>query len=116
MLQAIRDNKVDMLISVQHPWLLSRAVLEAVGYSAINFHNGKLPDYRGRQAAARAIENGDTEYTVTCHRIDEGMDTGDILDELTFPVVHPTTVDRLYRMADMMALVLFNRVLQRMTA
>lgn len=116
LLEAIERHNVDMLISVQHPWLLSRDVLEAVYYAAINFHNGKLPDYAGHNAAARAIENGDKEYTVTCHRIDEGMDTGDILDELTFPIVYPTTADQLYRFADLMSTILFGRVLRTMEA
>ena len=45
----------------------------------INIHPSALPYYRGPVPTAWAIENGETQFGITIHYMDEGIDTGDIL-------------------------------------
>src|SRR3989442_1743128 len=56
------------------PWMLQ---LPALGN--INLHASLLPKYRGAAPIQWAIANGETVTGVTTMRIDEGLDTGDIL-------------------------------------
>lgn len=56
------------------PWMLSLP-----RHGNLNLHASLLPKYRGAAPIQWAIANGETETGVTTMRIDEGLDTGDIL-------------------------------------
>jgi methionyl-tRNA formyltransferase len=56
------------------PWMLSLAPL-----GNLNLHASLLPKYRGAAPIQWAIANGETLTGVTTMRINEGLDTGDIL-------------------------------------
>jgi methionyl-tRNA formyltransferase len=56
------------------PWML-----ELPKYGNINLHASLLPKYRGAAPIQWAIANGETVTGVTTIRIDESLDTGDIL-------------------------------------
>ena len=45
----------------------------------INCHAGALPFYRGRNVLNWVLINGESEFGITVHYIDEGIDTGAIL-------------------------------------
>ena len=47
----------------------------------INIHPSLLPDYKGLNTHARAIENGEEKAGCTVHRVTEELDSGEILDQ-----------------------------------
>jgi methionyl-tRNA formyltransferase len=49
-----------------------------------NFHPAPLPEYKGRDLCYHAIMNGEKEFGATIHYMDEGFDTGDIVEVLRF--------------------------------
>lgn len=51
-----------------------------------NVHFGILPFYRGSQTLSHAIINGDSEFGVSFHLVDTGIDTGPIYDIMKFPL------------------------------
>lgn len=51
---------------------------------AVNFHPSPLPEGRGPYPLVRAILEGRSNWAVTCHRIDDKFDQGDILDAESF--------------------------------
>ncbi len=55
-------------------------------HGTLNVHASLLPKYRGAAPVAHAILNGERQTGVTIMRIDEGMDTGDILAQKATPV------------------------------
>lgn len=61
----------------------------------VGFHSAKLPEYPGRAPVANAILRGDTTLTNTMLWLDEGVDTGDIIDTRTFSI--GTQPDAIYR-------------------
>lgn len=58
-----------------------------------NVHFSKLPAYRGMYTSAWPILNGESESGVTLHEIDLGIDTGDIVDQLSFKIAGMTCQD-----------------------
>lgn len=56
------------------PWMLTLP-----RYGNINLHGSLLPKYRGAAPIQWAIARGETVTGVTTMRLDEGLDTGDIL-------------------------------------
>ena len=51
-----------------------------------NFHFSLLPKYRGCHTNFFQIFNGEKFSGVTLHKIDNGIDTGPILDQIKFPI------------------------------
>lgn len=96
LLKCIQEQSVDTLLCVQHPWILPRALLEAVSFRAINFHNAKLPEYKGYNAVNHAILNGDETFTCTAHWMSEEVDVGEICYEAVFAIEPIDTALSLY--------------------
>jgi methionyl-tRNA formyltransferase len=61
-----------------------------------NIHFSKLPAYKGMYTSALPILNGETQSGVTLHKIDNGIDTGDIIDQSTFELLVTYTARSLY--------------------
>lgn len=76
-------------------WRILRApLLGAARLGVINFHPAPLPELRGTGGYNVAILDGHREYGVTAHYVDEGIDTGPIIECCRFPIdlEHETAV------------------------
>jgi methionyl-tRNA formyltransferase len=101
-ISAIHEEGADLLISVQHNWILSKEVLKAVDGWAFNLHNARLPHYKGYNSISHAILNGDESYYSTIHWMEEEVDSGAIAFEVLTPIrrddtalsLHRKTIDR----------------------
>ena len=51
-----------------------------------NIHFSLLPKYKGMYTSAIPLLNGECQSGVTLHRIDAGIDTGDIIDQQAFSI------------------------------
>jgi methionyl-tRNA formyltransferase len=60
-------------------------------YGDLNVHGSLLPKYRGAAPIQWAVANGETETGITTMRIDEGLDTGDILLQQRVPILPQQT-------------------------
>ena len=69
----------DAIIVVGYGRIIPPWMLELPPLGNINLHASLLPKYRGAAPIQWAIANGETVTGVTTMRIDEGLDTGDIL-------------------------------------
>ncbi|MCS7314136.1 MAG: methionyl-tRNA formyltransferase [Bryobacterales bacterium] len=59
--------------------IIPPAIFQIPRHGIVNVHASLLPRYRGAAPIEWAIANGETRTGVTTIRIDEGLDTGDIL-------------------------------------
>ncbi|MFZ5427686.1 MAG: formyltransferase family protein [Thermodesulfobacteriota bacterium] len=96
LLAAMKVAGVDLLISVQHPWILPSVVIEATPRGAFNLHNARLPDYRGHGSISHAILHGDQTYATTIHWMAPEVDRGPIVCEQEVPVGPGETALSLY--------------------
>lgn len=71
--------EADVLVVVAYGRILPKYYLEEFKYGAVNVHFSLLPKYRGAAPVNWAIVNGETKTGITTMKMDEGMDTGDIL-------------------------------------
>lgn len=69
----------DLIVVVAYGRILPPSLLELPPLGCINVHGSLLPKYRGAAPIQWAVINGETEVGVTVMRMDEGMDTGNIL-------------------------------------
>lgn len=75
----LRTLAPDLFVVISFGVILPRELLSIPRLPALNVHSSLLPKYRGPAPMQRAILNGDTETGITIMRIDETLDTGDIL-------------------------------------
>jgi len=61
-----------------------------------NIHFSNLPAYKGMYTSALPLLNDEKDAGVTLHHIDSGIDTGDIIDQMIFPIEVSDTAKNLY--------------------
>jgi len=76
--------------------ILPRAVFSLPEHGTVNIHASLLPRYRGPAPIHRAIEAGETATGVTVFRIDDGIDTGEILLQQQVSIGEHETTPQLY--------------------
>jgi len=83
---AIRELRPALGVVVAYGQILPKALLDIPPHGFVNAHTSLLPKYRGAAPIQWAILNDDAETGVTIMRIDEGLDTGDILVQQATPI------------------------------
>ena len=76
----------DVIVVVAYGKILPPSVLEAPRLGCVNVHGSLLPQYRGAAPMQRAIMEGCTETGITTMLMNEGLDTGDMLDTVVVPI------------------------------
>ena len=77
--QILKDAAPDAVIVSAYGKILPKHVLDIPKYGCLNIHGSLLPRFRGAAPIQAAIIAGDEETGVTIMRMDEGLDTGDML-------------------------------------
>ncbi len=80
------SHQSDLFISMSFNQIFKKRTFELPSFGTVNCHAGMLPFYRGRNILNWALINDEKEFGITVHYIDEGIDTGDIIDQKIFPI------------------------------
>ncbi len=87
----LRDLSVDVALVVAYGRILPKDVLEAPRLGCVNVHASLLPKYRGAAPITWAVVRGEPETGVTLMQMDEGMDTGAMLEQFPTEIVADET-------------------------
>lgn len=82
----ISQYEADIFVSMSFNQIFKTETINLPKYKTINCHAGKLPFYRGRNILNWALINDEKEFGITVHYVDEGIDTGDIILQETYPI------------------------------
>ena len=85
-LEVIAQYNCDLFVSMSFNQIFKNTILNMPRLKTINCHAGKLPFYRGRNILNWALINDEKEFGITIHYIDDGIDTGDIILQKSFPI------------------------------
>jgi methionyl-tRNA formyltransferase len=85
----------DVIVVVAYGHILPRWMIDLPKHGCINLHASLLPKYRGAAPIQWAIIRGESVTGVTIMRIDEGLDTGDILVKREVPIQDEDTTETL---------------------
>jgi methionyl-tRNA formyltransferase len=105
-IEAIRQMKPDIGISVSFGQLLRQDFLSIMPSGCVNLHTSLLPYNRGANPNVWSIVNR-TPAGVTLHYIDSGIDTGDIIAQRAVEVTPADTGETLYRKLERASVELF---------
>jgi methionyl-tRNA formyltransferase len=89
-------KEVDIALSIQYHEILKREHIKKAKELIINLHMAPLPEYRGCNQFSFAMINKDKIFGTTIHKLEEGIDSGDILFEDRFDIPKDCWVEELY--------------------
>lgn len=92
----IKELNPDAIAVVAYGKILPKEILDFPKYGCINGHASLLPKLRGSAPIQWAIVNGDTVTGVTTQKMDEGIDTGDILETAVTEIAPDETAEELF--------------------
>ena len=85
-LQHLRELDADLMVVAAYGLLLPAAVLAAPRLGCVNIHASLLPRWRGASPIQQAILAGDAVTGVSLMKMDEGLDTGDVILSRSLPL------------------------------
>ena len=85
--EKLRIYNCELFVSMSFNQIFKKSTFTIPSKGTINCHAGKLPFYRGRNVLNWALINDEKEFGITVHFVDEGIDTGDIIIQKTFPIL-----------------------------
>ena len=86
-LESIKKYHADLFISMSYNQILKKDILSIPPKGFINCHAGAIPFYKGRNPLNWVLINGEKEFGITVHFVDEGIDTGDIITQNFYPIL-----------------------------
>lgn len=98
-IDSVREFACDLFVSMSFNQIFKSEIMNLPRFKIINCHAGKLPFYRGRNILNWVLINDATEFGITVHYVDEGIDTGDIILQRTFPICDEDTYATLLEVA-----------------
>lgn len=94
--EILRHLQPEAIVVVAFGQLISKEILEIPPHGCLNVHASLLPKYRGAAPVQWAVLCGEKESGVTVMRLDEGLDTGDMLAKESIPISSDETGGRLF--------------------
>jgi phosphoribosylglycinamide formyltransferase-1 len=92
---ALEEARADLVALAGFMRILSPAFVAARDGRIVNVHPSLLPKWPGAHAIERAYRSGEREFGVTVHFVDEGMDTGVVIDSGSFLADPGETLDEI---------------------
>lgn len=86
----------DVIVVIAYGKILPPWLIRLPKYGCVNIHASILPKYRGAAPIHYAILNGDTKTGVTIMHMDDGLDTGDIIDIAEIDILPDETTGALF--------------------
>lgn len=112
-LEGLRAARPDLLLVGGFSIILKRPTLEVPALGCVNVHSSLLPKHRGPNPFQAVILQGEKESGVTFHVVDEGIDTGGIIEQAAFPLEPVDTMLIVYRKSCELGQAMVSEVMDR---
>lgn len=94
-LQHLKDLNVEWIVLAGYMRLVGPTLLKAFPWRIVNLHPSLLPAFPGKNAIEQAFSYPVKVTGVTVHFVDEGMDTGPIIDQVAVKIEDEDTIESL---------------------
>lgn len=82
-----KNFNADIAIVIAYGQILPKSILYSPRLGCYNIHASLLPRWRGAAPIQRAILAGDSQTGITLMKMDEGLDTGDMVASASIPIL-----------------------------
>lgn len=110
-LKRLEQDQIEFIALAGYMRLIGETLLRAYEGRIVNIHPSLLPAFPGKDAIGQAFDKRVKITGVTIHYVDEGMDTGPIIDQEAVRVEETDTRDSLQKKIQQIEHRLFPRVL-----
>ncbi|HEY4362368.1 MAG TPA: phosphoribosylglycinamide formyltransferase [Bryobacteraceae bacterium] len=86
LIEVLRESRVDLICLAGYLRILSGRVIREFPQRILNVHPSLLPAFPGLDSQHQALEHGVKFAGCTVHFVDEGLDSGPILQQAVVPV------------------------------
>ncbi len=108
-IDALKGYEIDWLFIIGWSQIAKKELLDTPTYGCIGMHPTLLPIGRGRAAIPWAILKGLEKTGVTMFKLDEGIDTGDIIGQGIIDLEKDITATELYKKVNDMHITLISK-------
>ncbi len=108
-IEALKKHEIDWLFIIGWSQIAKKKVLETPTNGCIGMHPTLLPIGRGRASIPWAIIKGLDKTGVTMFKLDEGVDTGDVIGQSIIEIDARATATDLYKKIDEMHVELISK-------
>ncbi|WP_028975156.1 phosphoribosylglycinamide formyltransferase [Spirochaeta cellobiosiphila] len=92
-LSILEKAQVDLVVLAGYMRLLSPTFVNPLKDKIINIHPSLLPKHPGTHGIEDSWKSDDSEMGITIHYVDQGMDTGPIIEQYSFVKEDKDTLD-----------------------
>lgn len=85
-LNEMKNRDVDLVVLAGYMRLIGHTLLSSYPKRILNIHPSLLPKFKGKDAVGQAMEAKVNKTGVTVHYVDEGMDTGEIIEQMELDI------------------------------
>ena len=96
-LKAISQNNIDWLFIIGWSQIASKDLLNSTKKGVLGIHPSLLPEGRGRASIPWAILKKLNKTGITMFKMDSGIDTGPIVEQIEIPLNSKITATELYK-------------------
>lgn len=112
----LEASQPDAIIVVAYGRIIPKWMLDLPRFGNLNLHASLLPKYRGAAPIQWAIASGEPVIGATTMRIDEGLDTGDILLQRELAIAPDQTSEEIFPLLAEMGAALMAETLEGLQA
>lgn len=102
----------DVILSVYSKEIIPRTIWSIPPLGCFNLHPAPLPRYRGVSPVVWMLAHREKEMGITLHRVDSGIDTGEIVSQEVFPISPGATEHSVYLQCSELAVAMLDRLLK----
>ena len=92
-LTELQKRQVEFIVLAGYMRIIGKTLLEAYPMRIINLHPALLPSFPGAHGIADAYNYGVKVFGITIHFVDEGVDTGKIINQFAFHAEENDTLE-----------------------
>ncbi len=89
----LKNADVELVVLAGFMKIVRGELLETFSGRMVNIHPSLLPKYKGLAAWRQALDAGESEAGCTVHFVAAGVDSGEILDHASVPILAGDTAD-----------------------
>jgi phosphoribosylglycinamide formyltransferase-1 len=108
----LKKHEIDWLVLAGYMRLIGETLLHAFQGRIINIHPSLLPAFQGKDAIGQAFHANVKITGVTVHFVDEGMDTGPIIEQEAVRIEENDTYESLHKKIQQIEHVLYPKTIQ----
>ncbi|SKA06516.1 phosphoribosylglycinamide formyltransferase-1 [Pilibacter termitis] len=112
-LRLLEKEQVDFIVLAGYMKIIGETLLHAFPQKILNIHPAYLPEFPGANGILDAWNEGVAQSGVTVHFVDEGIDTGQIIEQVRVPIMENDTIETFEERIHQAEYKLYPRVIQK---